>query len=34
MPGHVDLVFAAEPLDLWHATATRTDALIAGGTAN
>jgi putative transcriptional regulator len=30
MPGNVDLVFAAEPLELWNATATRTDALIAG----
>jgi putative transcriptional regulator len=33
-PGHVDLVFAAEPLELWDATATRTDALIAGGEPN
>jgi putative transcriptional regulator len=29
VPGDVDLVFAAEPLELWRATATRTDALIA-----
>jgi putative transcriptional regulator len=29
VPGHVDLVFAAEPLELWRATATRPDALIA-----
>jgi putative transcriptional regulator len=29
LPGHVDLVFAAEPLELWRATATRPDALIA-----
>jgi putative transcriptional regulator len=34
MPGHVDLVFAAEPLELWHATATRPDALIAGDEPN
>jgi putative transcriptional regulator len=34
MPGHVDLVFATEPLELWRATATRTDALIAGGEPN
>jgi putative transcriptional regulator len=34
MPGHVDLVFAAEPLELWNATATRTDALIAGDEPN
>lgn len=30
LPGHVDLVFAAEPLELWRETATRRDALIAG----
>jgi putative transcriptional regulator len=29
VPGHVDLVFAADPLELWRATATRPDALIA-----
>jgi putative transcriptional regulator len=34
MPGHVDLVFAAEPLELWQATATRTNALIAGDSPN
>ena len=34
MPGHADLVFATEPLELWRATATRADALIAGGEPN
>ncbi|HEY7670635.1 MAG TPA: YqgE/AlgH family protein [Gammaproteobacteria bacterium] len=30
LPGNVDLVFANKPLELWRATATRQDALIAG----